>query len=124
MAEIRLDDQLVHRLVHRDDIVSAPSAIQGLSLFKLRGWIESLTGTEQEAARLLQWGTILAHGRAIPMDRQSDANRMPPNCYSFQEDMKKSAKRVGEVIDFSQGRFVPLGHLGEQGFSRRTQGDA
>ncbi|RJF91192.1 DUF2889 domain-containing protein [Sphingomonas cavernae] len=120
VAEIRRDGTLVHRIEHRDDIVTTPAAIAGTSLFKLRGWIESLEGTEREAARLLQWGTILAHGRNIPMERQSDASRMPPNCYTFQPDKKAVAKRVGKIIDFGEGSLEPLDHFAGGSFGSRT----
>ncbi len=110
-AEIRRDDAPVLRIGHRDDIVTAPAEIAGTSLFRLRGWIETLDGPMREAARLLQWGVILAHGRAIPLDRQSDAGRMPPNCYTFQPERKGIARRVGAIIDFSSGDAVPLAHF-------------
>lgn len=116
-AEIRRDGQTIHRIVHRDDIVAEPAVIAGLSLFKLRDWIGGLDGLEREAARLLQWGAILAHGRLIPMERQSDASRMPPNCYTFQPEMKVHALRVGEVIDFTAVDRQPLDHFDGAGFS-------
>ncbi|MCJ8156023.1 DUF2889 domain-containing protein [Sphingomonas sp. LaA6.9] len=120
VAEIRRDGALVHRIGHRDDIVTAPSAIAGTSLFKLRGWIETLMEPEREAARLLQWGAILAHGRIIPMERQSDASRMPPNCYTFQPDNKAVAKRIGKIIDFGAGSPEPLDHFDGASFGFRT----
>jgi hypothetical protein len=110
-AEIRRDGRPVHRIVHRDDNIVTPLVIAGVSLFKLRDWIGGLDGPEREAARLLQWGTILAHGRITPMERQSDASRMPPNCYTFQPEMKVHAKRVGEVIDFTAADRQPLAHF-------------
>lgn len=119
-AEIRRDGKVVLALSHRDDVVITPEDIAGTSLFKLRSWIDALPEHQREAARLLQWGTILAHGRVIPMERQSDASRMPPNCYTFQEDMKKTARRVGRVLDFGQGPLVPLEHLGNDGFGSRA----
>ena len=118
-AEIRCDGRVIHRIAHRDDIITAPEALAGTSLFKLRGWIDGLTGGEQEAARLLQWGTIIAHGRAYSIDRLSDASKMPPNCYTFQPDNKSVAKRVGAVFDFSQGPRQLLDHLGRDGFGTR-----
>lgn len=117
-AEIRREDMVIHRITHRDDVLTDPPALVGISVFKLRGWIESLDGVAREAARLLQWGTILAHGRITPMERQSDASRMPPNCYTFQPEMKLRAKRVGQVIDFSSSPRAPLSHFDGQGFTR------
>lgn len=119
VAEIRRDGVAVHRIEHRDDIVTSPAEIAGVSLFKLRGWIDSLNGLDREAARLLQWGAILAHGRMIPMERQSDASRMPPNCYTFQPDNKVLARRVGEVVDFTRVSAQPLDHLEGEGFRVR-----
>lgn len=118
-AEIRRDGARALYLEHRDDIVILPAEIAGTSLFKLRGWIESLDGAAREAARLLQWGAILAHGRVIPMERQSDASRMPPNCYTFQPDRKLLAKRIGTIIDFSRVQIEPLDHLAGDGFRPR-----
>ena len=120
-AEIRRDGEPVLALSHQADVVVAPAEAAGLSLFKLRDWIRTLPAALQEPARLLQWGTILAHGRAIPMDRQSDASRMPQNCYTFQDVRKSEAQRVGRVLDFSQGPVEPLDHLGGDGF--RVRGD-
>ncbi|GAA0318949.1 hypothetical protein GCM10009087_31640 [Sphingomonas oligophenolica] len=115
-AEIRRDGAPVLRFEHRDDILTAPAEIAGTSLFRLRGWIDTLEGPAREAARLLQWGTILAHGRITPMERQSDASRMPPNCYTFQPDRKMEAKRVGLILDFTNGPIEPLDHFDGQRF--------
>ena len=84
----------------------------GTSLFQLRDWIGALDSAgAREAARLLQWGAIIAHGRAMPLENQSDASRMPANCFTFQPDMKTTARRVGRIVDFSQGGREPLDHF-------------
>jgi hypothetical protein len=88
--------------------VAAPAEIAGLSLFKLGAWIETLTPDMQEAARVLRWGSLIANGRTIPLAQQSDASRMPPNCYTFQPDRARIAKRVGVIRDFSNGTEQPL----------------
>ena len=119
-AEIRRNGVAVLRIAHHDNVMTAPADIAGLALFKLRGWIETLSGAEQEAARLLQWGTILAHGRTTPMEAQSDASRMPSNCYTFQPERKLAARRIGQVLDFSRTALVPLEHLDADGFRART----
>jgi hypothetical protein len=54
------------------------------------------------------------------MERQSDASRMPANCFTFQPERKAQARRVGRVIDFSRGTARPLDHLGVAGFSTRA----
>ena len=122
ISEIRCDGATILRFEARDDVITAPAEIAGTSLFKLRGWIETLDGPAREAARLLQWGTILAHGRITPMERQSDASRMPPNCYTFQPDRKGDARRVGVVLDFSQGTTEPLAHFDGQAFQEAKRG--
>jgi Protein of unknown function (DUF2889) len=122
-AEIRRDGVAIHRIEHRDNIVTTPEAIAGVSVFKLRGWIESLDGLEKEAARLLQWGTILAHGRTTPMERQSDASRMPPNCFTFQPENAVNAIRVGEVIDFSTSQREPLSYFDGGTFTSQKRPD-
>lgn len=118
-AEIRRNGATMLALAHRDDILVAPEAAAGVSLFALRDWIRALPHALQEPARLLQWGVILAHGRTLPMERQSDASRMPPNCFTFQDARKAGARRVGRVLDFSAGSQVPLDHLAEHGFLPR-----
>jgi hypothetical protein len=111
IAEITREGALVLRIVERESIIEEPAEAAGKTLFQLGDWIASLGLEEQEAARLLRWGAIIAHGRAIPMEKQSDATRMPPNCFTFQESRKGKAKRVGEVVDFSTASKQPLESL-------------
>lgn len=86
-----------------------PAEIAGLTLDKLGSWIASLEPQLQEAARVLRWGAMIAHGRAIPLEKQSDARRMPAgNCYTFQPEMQLKAQRIGEIRDFSKGTNQPL----------------
>lgn len=118
-AAIARDGAVLVQFSHRDNVLTAPAQLAGTSLFKLRGWIEALPEPKREAARLLQWGTILAHGRVIPMARQSDAAAMPSNCFTFQPQRKGDARRIGRVIDFSAGIAAPLDHLGPNGFAPR-----
>ncbi len=94
-----------------DDVITAPAEIAGTSLFALKSWIATLLPEMQEAARLLQWATLIAHGRSIPMERQSDATRMPPNCFTFQPERAKIAARIGRVYDFSGDASEPLSHF-------------
>lgn len=108
-AEVRRNGEPLLSWVEREHRISEPAALAGLRLDELRPWIESLDGERQEAARLLRWGAILAHGRTIPMARQSDASRMPPNCFTFQPERARQAYRVGQSQDFSRGPAQPLG---------------
>jgi len=108
VAELRRNGQVTLRWTLIDGRVVSPAELAGFSLDKLSAWIESLDPPRQEAARLLRWGAIIAHGRTIPMERQSDASRMPPNCYTFQPDRSVHARRVGVIRDFSRGTAQPL----------------
>ena len=111
VAEIRRGGALALRIVERDTLIEEPAAAAGRNLFQLGDWIASLDRDAREAARLLRWAAIIAHGRAIPMERQSDASRMPPNCFTFQEVRKGQAKRIGTVVDFTPASRPPLGNL-------------
>jgi hypothetical protein len=89
--------------------VVEPSELGGMTLDKLGAWISSLDPQMREAARVLRWGTMIAHGRTIPLEQQSDATKMPVgNCYTFQPQRSIRAKRVGEIRDFSRGTARPL----------------
>ena len=108
VAEITRDGAPVLRLVERANLIEDPAEAAGKNLFQLNDWIASQDGRDREAARLLRWGAILAHGRAIPMERQSDATRMPSNCFTFQPGRKEKAQRIGAVVDFSTAARGPL----------------
>jgi hypothetical protein len=120
VAEIRRDGVPLLQVAHRNHLMEAPAAIAGLSIMKLRDWIEGLDGPQREAAKLLQWGAILANGRLIPMERQSTASRVPPNCFTFQPDNAAIAIRVGTVIDFTAAPLTPLDHFDGVNFQRRA----
>jgi len=86
-----------------------PAPIEGIELRDSRRLLEAIDPQRREAARLLRWANVLANGRLIPMERQSDASRMPPGCYTFQPQRVAEAKRVGLIRDFSDGSAEPLG---------------
>ncbi|HEY1075651.1 MAG TPA: hypothetical protein VGE51_03100 [Fontimonas sp.] len=110
-AELRRDGKTLLAWVESEFRIVEPASIGGTPLMQLGRWIASLEPSMQEPARLLRWGNLLAHGRAIPMERQSDATRMPSNCYSFQPQRAVDARRVGEIRDFSRGGATPLGEV-------------
>ncbi|MET0193472.1 MAG: DUF2889 domain-containing protein [Hyphomicrobiaceae bacterium] len=87
--------------IEQDGVLVAPEDLVGRTLMTLRDWIATLPDAQAEAARLLQWGSLVAHGRTKPMAAQSDASQMPANCYTFQPERTSTARRVGQVIDFS-----------------------
>jgi hypothetical protein len=123
-AELVRDDFSLLRWSLVNDVVVSPAALEGTNLFALKGWIAGQSPEIQEAARLLQWATLIAHGRLIPMDQQSDATRMPPNCFTFQPDVAAKAHRIGKVLDFSNAQLSPLEHFDGSHFTPRSPGAA
>lgn len=108
-AEIRGNGATLLAWSERRFEIVAPAELVGVTLDRMRTWIDSLDPNLQEAARLLRWGNMIANGRLIPLEQQSDATRMPPNCYTFQPDRAVVARRVGLIRDFSHGAAQPLG---------------
>jgi len=108
-ALLRRNGETLLHWVLDGGVVTQPQEIAGLTLDKLGRWIALLSPQLQEAARVLRWGAMIAHGRIIPLERQSDATRMPVgNCYTFQLDRRTAARRIGEIRDFSRGSAQPL----------------
>lgn len=107
-AEIRRNGSPVLRWGLAGMDLTEPAELAGVSLFALRDWIAKQAEERREAAKILQWACLIAHGRQIALAEQSDATRMPPNCYTFQPDMARRAARIGEIVDFSRGARQPL----------------
>jgi Protein of unknown function (DUF2889) len=108
-AELRRDGAAVLGWIDSRYVIDEPAHLAGMRLDKMRPWIESLDAEGQEAARLLQWGAILAHGRSRPLEDQSDARSIGVDrCYTFQSRRVASAKRIGVIRDFSVGTSQPL----------------
>lgn len=108
-AEIRRNGRTVLRWTLAEGRIVDPPELVGVTLDQLSHWIASLDPQQQEAARLLRWGTMIANGRTIPLERQSDAARMPTgNCYTFQAERKVHAQRIVAIRDFSRGAAQPL----------------
>jgi hypothetical protein len=114
LLEIRRDGGVLHRWTEQDGILREPAEVAGKTLPTLRDWIGTLTGLSQESARLLQWASLVAHGRTMPLENQSDASALPPSCYTFQPDRAKVAIRNGVRRDFSDGSLLPLADFGER----------
>jgi Protein of unknown function (DUF2889) len=110
--EIRRDGAVVHHWSELGGKLCEPAEVAGKTLFTLRDWIGTLAGVEQEAARLLQWAAIVAHGRTMPLEDQSVASDISPNCYTFQPERAVHAIRNGERRDFSLGAPEPLDTFG------------
>jgi len=87
-----------------NNCIVEPAELAGVALVKMRSWIESLPPEQREAARLLQWGAIIANGRSRSFDKQSDASALGVGrCYTFQAHRVAAAKRIADIRDFSQG---------------------
>jgi hypothetical protein len=110
------------RWVERDGVLVSPHAVAGLSLTTLRDWIASLPEIEREPARLLQWASIVAHGRTLPWERMNLTDNMPPSCYTFQPERIASASRIGETVDFSGTGTTPLESYGSDEILRVRKG--
>jgi hypothetical protein len=109
-AELRRNNVTVLAWTEANYHIVEPEALAGVALNQMRSWIDTLDPPQQEAARLLRWGTMLAHGRSIPMESQSEAGRLPiGNCYTFQPHRVTEARRIGAIRDFSNGTAEPLG---------------
>ena len=103
-AELRRNGGQLLGWIQAGERIIAPEELAGVPFDGMRAWIQSLDRERQEAARLLRWGTTLAHGRTISWERQSDSSRLPlGNCYTFQPERSAAARRIGVVRDFSQG---------------------
>lgn len=111
LAELRRDGETVLEWKEAGFAILEPEELAGMKLMDMQAWIRSLEPSLAEAARLLRWGNMLANGRSIPLERQSDASRMPPSCYTFQPERAGQARRVGEIRDFSRGAAQPLDGL-------------
>jgi hypothetical protein len=103
-AELRRNGSILLSLIHVDGRIIDPPELDGATLLTMRSWIESLNPQLREAARIFQWGTILALGRTIPLEDQSDASQMGVGkCYTMQPNIVTGARRVGEIRDFTDG---------------------
>lgn len=107
-AEIRRNGETILSWVESGFSIVEPEALAGENLWDLRDWLAAQDSAMREAARLLRWGNMLANGRSIPLEDQSDARKMPPNCYTFQPERAQVAQRVGQIRDFGPGGDEPL----------------
>lgn len=107
-AELRRNGVAELRWTFDGAQIVEPAELAGTRLDQLGTWTASLDPRRREGARILRWGAMIAHGRAIPIERQSDASRFPANCHTFQPENAARARRVGEIRDFSGGREQPL----------------
>jgi hypothetical protein len=109
-AELRRNGVCVLEWVQVDGKFVEPADLAGKRLDELNPWIGSLDSAKQEYARILRWGTMLAHGRAMSDEFRSDKVRLPiGQCYTFQPETASNAHYIpGTVRDFSHGGLGPL----------------
>lgn len=108
VLEIRRDDRVLHRWIEHGGVFEAPEAIAGLTLLTLRDWIGGLAGEEREAARLLQWASLVAHGRSMTREQRRAAVGVQPSCFAFQPERVGGADFWQEPKDFSGDDMLPL----------------
>jgi hypothetical protein len=111
---LRRDGVVMLHWSEQDGLLVDPPELAGRSLLTLRDAIAALDAEFVEAARLLQWGAIVAHGRTIPIERQNVAAQMAPNCHTFQPEQAAVAQRVGRIIDFSAEPRMPGDTFGRE----------
>jgi len=122
-AALKRDGELMMVWTHRDNVLISPAELAGAPLLSMRAWLADLPPAEREAARIIQWGSLVAHGRTMPEFEQGDAAVMPPNCYNFQPERALLAKRTGFGRDFSQSNAEPLSHFDGKRFDSASRRD-
>lgn len=88
--------------------IESPAELAGTQLRELNPAQVSSDPLMQEMLRVLRWGALIAHGRLIPLEHQSDALSFQSRCYTFQPENAVHARRVGLIKDFSAGAGAPL----------------
>jgi hypothetical protein len=114
LLEVRRDGTPIHRWTERDGVLVEPSDIAGQSLLTLRDWIAGLSEVEREAARLLQWAGLVAHGRTLSDADKHAALFHRPSCFTMQPERAGHAAKAAPVQDFSDGTRRPLAGLRER----------
>ncbi|MFM6931975.1 MAG: DUF2889 domain-containing protein [Novosphingobium sp.] len=108
-AVLRRDGQERLRWLLHDDMMLAPHPAQGLPLIGLRSWIATLPEDQKFEARMLQWASLVAHGRLMPWEPDTEFRALPGSCFASQPGRHEKCQRIGERIDFSKpGARLPL----------------
>ena len=117
-CSVHANGVLVHHWQVEGMTVRSPAAIGGVELTRLRDWIATLAPAEAEAARILQWASLVAHGRQMTNWDSFQPEAMPANCFAFQPGQPRdSIRRIGLRHDFSHGGAAPLDHFDGEGFT-------
>jgi hypothetical protein len=117
LAELRRNGATVLSWSMVKGRIVEPAQLAGIELNDMRNWIESLDPEAAEAARLLRWGAMVAHGRTLPPGWASRGGRMMSRsrCYTFQPHRMNEVKHTGVIRDFSRGPARPLEHRPAEG---------
>lgn len=104
-----INDAEVMRWAVDRDVIVLPEAAAGLPLIGLRPWIEGLEPEERFRARMLQWASLVAHGRHMSWETDDNLRALPGSCFASQPGRHEKCQRVGERVDFSSpGARPPL----------------
>ncbi|EJL24750.1 DUF2889 domain-containing protein [Novosphingobium sp. AP12] len=114
ILEVRRNGATVQRWTEQDGMLTEPEALTGQSLLTLRDWIGGLSGAPQEAARMLQWAGLVAHGRTLSDTDKHAALFHRPSCFTMQPGNVEHAEKAAPTKDFSSGAMRPLDGLRER----------
>lgn len=110
-AELRRDGTTLLRWQVAGFTIVDPPALAGLPLTGLNDWIATLDTAGQEAARILRWGCLLAHGRRRALKKlpYEQADLPAGQCFTFQPDrMAHAVRTFSSFVDFSAAGTMPL----------------
>ena len=116
VAELWRNGSLLWQWRLRDRVLVSPAEIAGVPIFGLRDWIAGLAPDLAEAARMLQWASMIAMGRSMSRQQRGDTSSKPPSCYSFQPERVIHASLIGEDRDFSTSGLEPLAGFASANF--------
>jgi Protein of unknown function (DUF2889) len=107
-AELRRNGEPILKWTLQNMHIIEPAELAGTMLLEMRTLLASMDASTQEAMRILRWAAVVARGRIIPFEQQSNASTMPASCFTFQPGNKEHAFRIGQSKDFSTGQLQPL----------------
>ena len=108
-AELRRNGKAILNWTLENMQIVEPTELAGTMLMDMRALLASMDAPTQEITRILRWASVVARGRIIPFEQQSNASTMPASCFTFQSGNKEHAFRIGHAKDFSKGQLQPLG---------------
>jgi hypothetical protein len=112
-AELRRNGTALLRWNVTGFTIVDPPVLAGLPLTGINEWIATRDPAGQEAARILRWACLLAHGRQRARRKLSyeQADLPAGQCFTFQpERMATAARTFDTFVDFSETGTMPLSH--------------